>query len=216
MTQIVGLDEAGRGPVIGPMVMCGVKLEEKNQFKLKLLGVKDSKLLSPEQREKLYEILTKELDYTIRVIDQKEIDFAVESDNTNLNWLEGDKISEIINELGGKRIIIDCPSNNKEAFENYVRERIKSKKVEIKTEFKADKKYLVVGAASIIAKVTRDRIIGEIKKKHKIEFGSGYPSDPITRDFIKNNWDKYDIFRKSWATYKNAKKEKSQKDLTNF
>ena len=215
MVSLVGIDEAGRGPVIGPMVMCGVLMDDKEQFKLKVLGVKDSKLLTPKQREHIYEVLIKDLKYSVRVVSAKEVDNAVWSDSSNLNWLEADKSIEILNELKPKRVILDCPSNNIAAFVHYIKERV-HKDLEVKAEFKADQKYLAVGAASIIAKVTRDRAIEEIKKKNKVDFGSGYPSDPKTQKFIKENWNKYDFFRKSWATYERAKKAGKQKNLGEY
>jgi len=215
MVSLVGIDEAGRGPVIGPMVMCGVLMDDKEQFKLKVLGVKDSKLLTPKQREHIYEVLIKDLKYSVRVVSAKEIDTAVWSDSSNLNWLEADKSVEILNELMPERAILDCPSNNIPAFVSYMKERV-HKSIDVKAEFKADQKYLVVGAASIIAKVTRDRLIADIKKKNNVEFGSGYPSDPRTQRFIKDNWDKYDFFRKSWSTYERAKVAGSQKSLGSF
>ncbi|MAE13458.1 ribonuclease HII, partial [Candidatus Woesearchaeota archaeon] len=83
-------------------------------------------------------------------------------------------------------------------------------------EHKADLNHPIVSAASIIAKVTRDREIEKIKQKIKIDFGSGYPADPKTQAFIKNNHDKYDIFRTTWKTYKNIAQTKQQTSLNTF
>ena len=216
MAKLVAIDEAGRGPVIGPMVMCGVMMDDKEQFKLKLLGARDSKLLSPAKRKEVFELLKKEIEYKIIIVPPKEIDNTLFSENTNLNWLEADKSIEILNHFKPDRIILDCPSNNRDAYSSYIRERLVKKDAEIKAEFKADSKYFIVGAASIIAKVTRDKIIEDLKKKHKVEFGSGYPSDEVTREFLKKNYDKYDFFRKSWASYKNVAMKSSQKGLGEF
>ena len=216
MVNVVAIDEAGRGPVIGPMVLCGVFIDEKDQFKLKLLGVKDSKLLSPIQRNKIFDLLKNDIKYKAIVVSSEEIDNALFSENTNLNWLEADKSVEIMNHFNAERAILDCPSNNKENYVGYIRERLKNKDMEIKAEFKADRKYLAVGAASIIAKVIRDKEIDKLKKKYNVEFGSGYPSDEVTQNFLKKNYDKYDFFRKSWAPYQNAKNAKSQKNLGEF
>ena len=216
MVNVVAIDEAGRGPVIGPMVLCGVMMDEKDQFKLKILGVKDSKLLSPAQRIKVFDLLKNDIKYKAIVVSPEEIDNALFSENTNLNWLEADKSVEIMNHFNAERAILDCPSNNKESYVGYIRERLKNKDMEIKAEFKADRKYLAVGAASIIAKVIRDKEIDKLKKKYNIEFGSGYPSDEITQNFLKKNYDKYDFFRKSWASYSNVIKKKSQKNLGEF
>ena len=216
MVNVVAIDEAGRGPVIGPMVLCGVMMDEKDQFKLKILGVKDSKLLSPAQRIKVFDLLKNDIKYKAIVVSPGEIDNALFSENTNLNWLEADKSVEIMNHFNAERAILDCPSNNKESYVGYIRERLKNKDMEIKAEFKADRKYLAVGAASIIAKVIRDKEIDKLKKKYNVEFGSGYPSDEVTQNFLKKNYDKYDFFRKSWAPYQNAKDAKSQKNLGEF
>ena len=216
MVNVVAIDEAGRGPVIGPMVLCGVMMDEKDQFKLKILGVKDSKLLSPAQRIKVFDLLKNDIKYKAIVVSPEEIDNALFSENTNLNWLEADKSVEIMNYFNAERAILDCPSNNKENYVGYIRERLKNKDMEIKAEFKADRKYLAVGAASIIAKVIRDKEIDKLKKKYNVEFGSGYPSDEVTQNFLKKNYDKYDFFRKSWASYTNVKKAKSQKNLGEF
>ena len=216
MVNVVAIDEAGRGPVIGPMVLCVVMMDEKDQFKLKILGVKDSKLLSPAQRIKVFDLLKNDIKYKAIVVSPGEIDNALFSENTNLNWLEADKSVEIMNHFNAERAILDCPSNNKENYVGYIRERLKNKDMEIKAEFKADRKYLAVGAASIIAKVIRDKEIDKLKKKYNVEFGSGYPSDEITQNFLKKNYDKYDFFRKSWASYQNVKKGKSQKNLGEF
>ena len=216
MVNVVAIDEAGRGPVIGPMVLCGVMMDEKDQFKLKILGVKDSKLLSPAQRIKVFDLLKNDIKYKAIVVSPEEIDNALFSENTNLNWLEADKSVEIMNHFNAERAILDCPSNNKENYVGYIRERLKNKDMEIKAEFKADRKYLAVGAASIIAKVIRDKEIDKLKKKYNVEFGSGYPSDEVTQNFLKKNYDKYDFFRKSWAPYQNAKNTKSQKNLGEF
>lgn len=215
---ICGIDEAGRGPVIGPMVMCGVLIEESKIKELQSIGVKDSKLLSPRQRETLFkEIKPIIKDYKIIIIPPKEIDEAVESEELNLNKLEAIKSAMIINYLKPNKVILDCPSNNIKKYLDYLKIYIKDSSIEIKAEHKADLKYPIVSAASILAKVTRDREIDKIRKEIKEEIGSGYPADPITNKFLKNNYKKYpSIFRKSWASYKNLLSQKSQKKLSGF
>ena len=120
---------------------------------------------------------------------------------------------KIINKLKPDKAILDAPSNNIEAYADYVKNKVKC---EILAEHKADANYPVVGAASILAKVTRDREIEKIKEKVGKDIGSGYPSDPITQEFLKKNWNKYDFFRKSWETYKKIAKEKNQSKLGDF
>ena len=212
--KICGIDEAGRGPVIGPLVVAGLLIEESQEKELIVLDVKDSKLLSPERREALYDILTKKYEYFAIVVPPAEVDEAVFSKTTNLNFLEFTKMAMIINKLNPDKAIIDAPSVNIEAFKDYVRKMLK-KDVEIVAEHKADLNYPVVSAASIIAKVTRDRMIEDLKKKHNVNFGSGYPADPLTKDFLVRHYKDYDFFRKSWASYKNLMKGK-QKSLGEY
>lgn len=213
---IMGADEAGRGPVIGPLVIVGYMIKESKIPELKLAGAKDSKLLTPKQREdRVFKIQQLAEDYKIVVIEPKEIDTALETPGTNLNWLEADKTIQIINELDPDQAIVDCPSPNLKKYKEYLRERIKNDATEIVTEHKAEK-HMPVAAASIIAKVTRDRLIEEIKKKYG-DCGPGYPSNAITQEFIKKNWDKHpEIFRKSWVTFKNHSEMKKQKKLDEY
>ncbi|MBN1469978.1 MAG: ribonuclease HII [Fusobacteriaceae bacterium] len=205
------------GPVIGPMVMCGVVIEEKDTDKLLEIGVKDSKLLTPKQRENLFEKIKKiAKSYEIIIISPEEIDKTLESEDLNLNWLEALTSAKILNKLRPDKAILDCPSNNIKAYSNYVKKNL-NKEIELIAEHKADLNYPVVGAASILAKVTRDREIEKIKKKIKINFGSGYPSDPITVEFLKKYWNKHpEIFRKTWASYRKIAEAKGQKSLGDF
>lgn len=217
MVLIAGVDEAGRGPVVGPLVAAGVLIDEKDLAKLREIGVKDSKLLSPKQREMLFDkIISIAKNYKIVIVDPEEIDEAVESETSNLNQLETEKFAIIINYLKPDRVVIDCPSTNLEAYKEHIRVYIKEK-MSIICEHKADLNHEVVGAASILAKVTRDREIEKIKERIGINFGSGYPSDETTKEFLKKNWNKYpDILRHSWASYKNVTVEKKQTKLEDF
>jgi ribonuclease HII len=213
---VCGIDDAGKGPVLGPMILAGVSIKEEEITKLKEIGVKDSKLLTPQQRKKIYSNIVKVIkNYKIIKISPKEIDEAVLSKNTNLNWLEADKMAEIINYLKSDKSIIDCPSPNISKFSNYLKNKI-TIKTELIAEHKAER-FFPVGAASILAKVTRDEEIEKIQKMIPYDIGSGYPSDPRTQKFLKEHSNEYpDIFRKSWATYSNNKEEKMQKSLGDF
>ncbi|MBU1204058.1 MAG: ribonuclease HII [Nanoarchaeota archaeon] len=213
---ICGIDEARRGPVIGPMVLCGVLIEEKDTQKLKQMGVKDSKLLTPKKREFLEPRIKKVVhSYKAIIIPPQEIDEALESPELNLNKLEAIKTAMILNCLKPGKAIIDCPSTNIKAYLNYLRIYLKDKKLNLKAEHNAER-YPVVAAASIIAKTTADRELKKIQSRIKENIGSGYPSDPITQEFLKNNHKKYlEIFRKTWASYKRVTSPK-QSTLPEF
>lgn len=218
MTLIAGIDESGRGPVIGPLIICGVLIEENKIELLKEIGVKDSKLLTPLKRSQLFNKITKMVkSYKIIKVDPPEIDAALAKDSgINLNWLEALKTAEILNFLQPDKAFIDCPSPNKIAYEGYLRRFLNNKEMDLVVEHKADVNYLPASAASILAKVTRDAEIDKIKAKYG-NVGPGYQSNPITQAFIKENFDKHpEIFRKSWATWKNHDKNKKQKKLDEF
>ncbi|MEM4336590.1 MAG: ribonuclease HII [Candidatus Woesearchaeota archaeon] len=214
---ICGIDEAGRGPVIGPLVICGVLVDERGNEKLKLAGVKDSKLLTKKQREAFFDKI-KNIVKKFKIIEvtPQEIDLAVTGfGEKNLNFLEAKKTAEIIKNFSPDKAYIDCPSPNVKAYKDYLYGLIGAK-TEIIVAHKADIKYPVVSAASIVAKVTRDRIIENLQKKYG-RIGSGYPADPVTKKFLKDNFDKHpEIFRHSWATMKELKNKAKQKSLNDF
>jgi len=216
--NVLGVDEAGRGCVVGPLVICGAMIDEKKEDTLKELGVKDSKLLTPLQRERIAKELPKHVKYQLIIIPPKEIDENVLSETgANLNWLEADKTVELINMMSPEKALIDCPSNNTKAYHEYIAERLMAKSVEFKTEHKADSKYLIVGAASILAKVARDAEIEKLKKHVGEDFGSGYMADPKTAAFLKKNWDKHpEIFRHSWTPYQVLAGMKKQKKIGEY
>ncbi len=215
--RILGIDEAGRGPMIGPLVLAATVIDAKDEKKLIEMRVKDSKLLLPRQREELFDQIKEAVAaYRIVAVSPQEIDAAVESEETNLNWLEADHSAALINELKPDKAILDCPSPNIKAYTAYVKKRL-TVKCEIVAEHKADENYPIVSAASILAKVTRDREIAAIKKRIGQEIGSGYPADPITKAFVEKHYQRYpDIFRKSWAPYKALLRKKGQKRLGEF
>lgn len=211
-----GVDEAGRGPVLGPLVICGVIIDERDEVKLRELGVKDSKLLTKQSRNELYTNILKiiKAKKVIKIFPD-EID-ARASVNLNLNELEAVKTAEILNNLKPDYAIVDCPSPNILAFRDYIMRFIEGE-IKILPEHKADLNHMAVAAASIIAKVERDREIEMIEKELNIEIGSGYPSDPKTQKFLEENWNRYPgLFRKTWDSWKVARDKKVQKGLFDF
>ena len=199
--------------------MCGLLIKEEDEKKLIRLKVKDSKLLTKKQREFLFDkIKAVSHKYEIVVIEPEEIDKAVNNhDGLNLNRLEARKSAEMLNLLNPDKAIIDAPSNNIKSYKQYLTGFIKNKKIAIVLEHKADLNYPVVSAASIIAKVTRDNEIEKIKKEIKIDFGSGYMTDPKTLKFLEKYYEEYDyLFRKSWFPYKDVMNKKFQSKLEDF
>jgi len=213
---IAGIDDAGRGPVIGPMVIAIAAMEETKLKDLKKLGVKDSKLLSPKQRETLFKKIKQIAKIEFVLIHPKEIDRYLSTPGTNINMLEAEKMAFLISKVKPDKAIIDCPSPNTKKFKELI-ERLINTKCIIVTEHKADLRFPIVSAASIIAKVIRDGEIDKIKKEIGYDFGSGYSSDPRTVKFLKEYWRMHpDIFRKEWISYKMVKEKASQPTLSKF
>jgi len=214
MKLILGIDEAGRGPVIGPMVIAGYCIEEEKIELLKSLGVKDSKELTKKQREDIYnEIIKLTNKYKYIIIGPKTIDYYVYKNK--LNYLELENMIKIIEEIKPDKVIIDSPVVNIKKVMEYIKNNLKIN-IELVVESRADKNYPIVSAASIIAKVIRDKEIDKIKEKTNIDFGSGYPSDERTIKAIKENYEILkDYIRESWITIKKIRGE-NQKNILNF
>jgi len=214
MTKVLGIDEAGRGPVIGPMIIAGVMIEEGKE---EMLGeVKDSKFLYHNKRIKLAKHIKENFEYKIITVHPKEIDAALLSDTLNLNWLEAHKQAEIINTLKPDVAIIDCPSINAFKFKEYLKKLLKNPKIKLVVEHKADANYPICSAASIVAKVQREDEMKEIKKKYG-DTGPGYPANKTTQDFVKKNGKKYpEIMRQTWSTYKRYYDQGNQKQLGDY
>jgi ribonuclease HII len=184
---IAGADEAGRGAVIGPMVLAGVSVDSKDSKKLKAIGIKDSKELTPKKREELFkqiESIAKDI-VVVKVSACKISSFKAKG--INLDKVEAMKIAEIISMIDVDKIYIDSIEQNSEKFEKMIREFLPEDKKNVKLVVKnyLDESVPVVSAASIIAKVERDREIEEIKKQVNFDFGVGYSHDERTRAFIE-------------------------------
>ncbi len=201
--------------------MVALAIKEEEQKKLEWMGVKDSKQLSRERREELFERIREIVhDFRIEVIEPDAIDLSLQSDGTNLNWLEAETSARMVCELDPDVIILDCPSPNIPAYRNYVLERLSEavrQKATLLAEHKADANHIIVSAASVIAKVIRDRHIEHIINEIGIDCGSGYMSDPKTQEFLREYHDKFPhLFRKGWQSYKDLLEKKKQKVLGEF
>ena len=198
--DLLGVDEAGRGSVLGPMVSAGVIVPEKMEKVLERMGVKDSKRLAPHRRTILSRKLRKMFEYDMIVISAREID-EMRADGINLNEIEKNAMEELILRLKPEKAIVDAVDVKAERFQENLRN---DTGFDIIAEHKADDNYIQVSAASIIAKAERDAQIEEINKNFIKQggIGSGYPSDPTTKKFLTNyTYDEMpDFVRRSWNT----------------
>jgi ribonuclease HII len=209
---VAGVDEAGRGCVIGPLVVAGICVEAENLPQLAALGVKDSKLLTAKKREELYtQILKITVNHHIIKVPPAQIDKVVNSQRRlhKLNRLEAQIMAKIIQALKPDEAYVDAADVLEVRFGKHVQECLKVK-TKVFSEHKADRTYPVVSAASIIAKVERDREIAKLTLKYG-DFGSGYLTDEKTMGFLTKLLSRYGDYpscvRKSWEPARRAKSE---------
>ncbi len=201
--KLVGIDEAGRGSVLGPLVVCGVAILEERLKYLDRLKLRDSKKISPKRRVVLSRKIRKIAECHPVHISATDIDL-LRSKDINLNEIEKIAMRKIIGDSKPDVSYIDCIDVKPERFKNEI-EKFQNN-LKVVAEHGADDKYAIVSAASIVAKVERDMEINKIKKEFK-DIGSGYPSDPKTITFLKNTPynDLPDFVRRSWATVERMK-----------
>ncbi len=192
--RVAGIDEAGKGPVIGPMIVCGVVCEDSELEKLERLGVKDSKKLRPERRKELAEEIKKICEVCLIKITPEEIDRS-----ENINDLLRESYIRIVERLDPDLVIVDSPDVKPERLGEFLR-RMTGK--DVVSKHRADEEYVIVAAASIVAKVERDAEVDRLKMEYG-DFGSGYASDPKTISSLKE-WIRSGrippIVRKRWRT----------------
>jgi len=213
--MICGIDEAGRGPVIGPMVIAAVWAEEEDEKNLIAAGVRDSKKLSPGKREEIAAFIRKSFHCETTVIEAQDIDTLRKT--MTINQLEAYAFARIASIRRADTYYIDAASANEKAFREEVRKHMEHE-CTIICKHGADNTYAIVSAASIIAKVERDRCVAEIartlERKLGIPLGSGYPSDEKTIQFIKEWMKRFGnlppYIRKSWKTVKNIENDLHQ------
>jgi len=207
---LIGVDEAGRGSIIGDLVIALTAIPVKNIENLRNYGVKDSKKLTPKRRMELLKLIFRE---SILILTSHIPPLTI--DKIKINKLELMRVASMINNalkyidamLDNKcsvGIYIDEIKGFKDQLKRLIMDRYKNLIIsEIVMEPKADEKYIPVAAASIIAKTYRDLNIKFGRVIHG-DYGSGYPSDPRTRSWIIECYNTYreppSILRRSWGS----------------
>ncbi|KAM7541299.1 hypothetical protein Aperf_G00000040366 [Anoplocephala perfoliata] len=224
---MLGIDEAGRGPVLGPMLYaCAVAPLSKNAS-LKEMGLADSKQLTEEKREDLLKEMLNKSDwvaYTIHAISPMEItEKMLSSQKISLNVISQNAAiglirSALIQGVNVKEVYVDTVGKA-EVYQNYLESIYPQLKIIV--ESKADATYPIVSAASIYAKVTRDRLLARWPKQGRgpvptgTPIGSGYPGDPATKQYLRMCMDPIlgfpPLVRSSWATARNLLEERGVK-----
>lgn len=196
--MIAGVDEAGRGSVIGPLVIALAEIPESKLYLLNEIGVKDSKLLKRNERKEILEKVAEIARFYYKIFDAHElVDFMKLK---SLNELELEGMANLSNTTRSEKIIIDCPSAGIPSFSKNINCLLNTPKTLI-IEHKADLNHSIVALASIAAKEKREALIDVLKEKHG-DFGSGYPADPKAKAYLEDN-PEIRIVRTNWQTWKN-------------
>ncbi|KAJ0044540.1 hypothetical protein Pint_05813 [Pistacia integerrima] len=211
---IMGIDEAGRGPVLGPMVYGCLYCARSYQKTLSTLNFADSKTLKEEKREELFEELkaNESIGWAVDVIDPRELSAKMLNKNKiNLNEISHDSAIGLITRVLNMGVLLTevylDTVGDAEKYRIKLSERFPSIKFVVAK--KADSLYPVVSGASIVAKVTRDQalrawMLEETAENMHTNFGSGYPGDPVTKAWLEDH--KHFVFgfpslvRFSWGT----------------
>ena len=226
---IIGIDDAGRGPVIGPMTLSGALIEKSMEPEFLEAGVADSKTLTPKKRAVLEKLIKeKSLAFHIETASPAEIDTGM-GVGLNLNQVEAMMASLVIKNLLDKvdekekvKIVIDCPSNNTDGWKKQLMGFVVKHNLgplNVSCEHKADRDHVAVAAGSILSKEKREQEMAKLREQIGKDCGSGYPNDPKTKTFLAENHGNYKkehIFRESWATYKKAVSGKNQAKLPDY
>ena len=219
-SMICGVDEAGRGPCFGPLVVAGILV--KDDAELVHIGACDSKQLTPKKRELLAPLIQKIASkYEIIVLPAADIDDLRKT--MTINQLEVFVFSKIIEKLKPDICYVDAADVNEERFGKDIISHLSFKPTMV-SKHKADESYPIVGAASILAKVTRDehvrRIAAELEPKLNLPLGSGYPADPVTKNFLHTWVQQFGSLpphvRQSWETCQSLMRNQKTKRLDDF
>jgi len=183
MARILGLDEAGRGSVLGPLVVGGFLVDEERLSELVETGATDSKALDPNTRERIVAVLPTLGECDTVVLPPREIDQYVSLGR--LNDLEARAFGTLVSRLHPDEVHADACDTDPHRFGRMIAKSCGPTRARILAHHHADRDDPIVGAASIVAKVRRDAAIRRLSQQLGVDIGSGYPSDPRTIQFLR-------------------------------
>jgi ribonuclease HII len=215
--RVLGIDEAGRGSVLGPLVIGAFCCAEDRLATLRGTGVRDSKRLSPRRRKVVYALLPavgecRSISLTPRTVDRYVVRGA-------LNELELESFAALVREFRPDVAYVDACDPIAERFGRRLAE-LAGTGARIVSRHKADRDFPVVSAASVVAKVRRDAAMDELLHTSGETLGSGYPSDPETKECVARHardggrvptW-----MRRSWETVQRVKREHPARTLDRY
>ncbi|MEM2049828.1 MAG: ribonuclease HII [Thermoproteota archaeon] len=219
MVLIAGVDEAGRGCVIGPLVIAAVGVEEKSVQRLVEAGVKDSKRLSPRSRVQIASSIRR----IARVVETRRLSASridgLRARGVSLNEIEAMLVGSILSKHRRGVFYVDSVDRNCERFRMMMLRHAPGFKGVLIVRNYLDESNPMVGAASIIAKVERDRAVKSLLRKAGLPECSGYSSDPRTVRIVEQllqSGSKTSMLRRSWSTVGRIGARLSQDSLKRF
>jgi ribonuclease HII len=218
--KVLGIDEAGRGPVIGSMFIGGFVTDEKDLDRLEDLGVKDSKKLSDSRREGIRENLGEIGDSIVEEFTASSIDSMMEG--MTINRIEIKGFARVIDQADPDKVVMDLPEPDAEEFIEKIKKSMNSDSTDIEftAEHGADDSFPVVSAASIVAKSARESHVEELHSKYGYDFASGYPHDKPTINFLERYLDQEGELppetRRSWSTAERLVDQHQQNSISDF
>lgn len=218
--KVLGIDEAGRGPVIGSMFVGGFMADEEGIDAVEKLGAKDSKKLSDKKRNRIESKLEEHGEKFLKEITASEIDELREV--MSLNQIEIQGFVDVIKQAEPDKVFLDLPEPNPERFIRKIKAELPDRiqDIDFVAEHGADDTYPIVSAASIVAKTAREKHVERLHKKYGYDFKSGYPHDEPTIEFLEKFLEEKgelpEETRLSWSTAQRILKESSQQDLDSF
>lgn len=207
MRLSVGIDEAGRGCVIGPLVVACVAADEADRRWFWANNIRDSKIVPEPQRDRLAELIKERCWFQLKVVHPPDIDRAVRDRSRTLNGLELELMSELLREFQDEYdeceavALVDAPSVSAQRYlEKLYAASGWPDMATLKAKHEADRRDRTVAAASIIAKSERERLIARLKKELGTDFGCGYAHDEVTRGFVARCPKDAPYVRWTWKT----------------
>lgn len=218
-----GTDEAGKGPVLGPMVVAAVATADRSALPA---AVADSKTLTPSRRQELARVLhsTDPLavgtaTITVEAIDDPATDMNTLTATGHARAIEDALSSLAVPEEQDVTGLADACDTSPERFASRVTDACEMA-VDLEARHGADDEDSLVAAASIVAKVRRDEYVEQLATEYDHEIGSGYPSDPKTRRFLETYAAEHgsvpSCARRSWSTCDDVLESVEQSGLEEF
>jgi ribonuclease HII len=215
--RVLGIDEAGRGSVLGPLVVGAFCCASDRLAALRVTGVRDSKRLTRRRREEVYALLATVGECRSITLPPRTVDRYVR--RGGLNDLELESFVTLVKELRPDVAYVDACDPNAERFGRRLH-ALAGPGTRIVSRHKADRDFPVVGAASVVAKVRRDAALDRLARDAGEPVGSGYPSDPVTRRCVERHVRGGDLvpawMRGSWETVQRVKRARPGRTLDGY